>query len=228
MIKCYSYLDYYVRNIELGTLDERTNSSMSKRTFSDLLVSEEKAVSLSHEYFDLQVEAKILPGEVDFNFRLRTADGTTYLLKVSRDDTSIEELQFQESLMTHLFKNDLPFSIPSLISNNQGDFITSLIDDQGIKRWIRLQSWVEGRMLADVNPRTPELYYNWGKTTGLLSVNLEGFDHEGAHRFYKWDPSILKSTWISLKGKTVRRLPYFFGVYLNQQQFLSCLISGRE
>ncbi|MFT6808766.1 MAG: 4-aminobutyrate aminotransferase-like enzyme/Ser/Thr protein kinase RdoA (MazF antagonist) [Saprospiraceae bacterium] len=162
---------------------------MDNLPFKDLVVSEAQAASLAKEYFNLNVSAKVLPGEVDFNFKLSGIDGTSYLLKVSRDDTSLKELQFQQSIIEHLSAQSLPFAIPSMLPNKRGAYITSLIDVHGTKRRLRLQSWVAGRMLADVNPRTRELYYCWGKTVGQLTKAFEGFDHEEAHRFYKWDPS---------------------------------------
>jgi len=162
---------------------------MGQNSHVNISIDEAKAVAVALEFYNINVEAKPLPGEVDYNFRLTTAEGLRYLLKISREATDVSELVFQESLMNHLATQDLPFSIPQLVPTIEGDFRTIWVDAEGVTRWVRLQTWVEGRMLSEVNPRTSDLFYNWGKAVGQLTESLNGFDHEEAHRIYKWDPS---------------------------------------
>ena len=59
---------------------------------------------------------------------------------------------------------------------------------------MRLQKWVPGRMLSEVNPRSPQLLNSWGMACGWLSLHLRDFDHAAAHRAYKWNPGEMLSS----------------------------------
>ncbi|MBB4077592.1 4-aminobutyrate aminotransferase-like enzyme/Ser/Thr protein kinase RdoA (MazF antagonist) [Lewinella aquimaris] len=125
--------------------------------------------------------AKALPGEIDENYRVTDSNGVAYVLKISPPAAAPESIHFQSALLRHLSGTELPFSIPTLIEEHP-------FETPAGTRLLRLHSWVEGRVLDEVNPRTPTLYRSWGRTCGHLSRTLAGFDHAFAHREYKWDP----------------------------------------
>ncbi len=137
------------------------------------------------QYYGLTGALKKLPGEVDFNFYLKSDDGQEYTLKISRPDTPIEEIDFEIAILKHLATSGIPLKTPQSIPTLNGQEYIQLAQ----KQFIRLQKWVPGRMLAEVNPRSPQVLENWGKTAALLSLHLADFDHPTAHRFYKWNPS---------------------------------------
>ena len=177
---------------------------MQKTDFQNLSISTLQAEKYAQQYFDLKVIAKKLPGEADFNFYLKREDGKSYTLKISRPDVKKEELDFQSSIMKHLVNKNFPYQIPELIPASDGALFKKIRDENNQERWIRLQKWVAGRMVDEVNPRSPKLLEHWGKTAGHLALALKDFDHLSAHRFYKWNPS---ETLFSKK-----QLPYIHGV----------------
>ena len=128
---------------------------------------------------------KPLPGEEDHNFLLTAKDQKKYTVKVSRENVDPLSIEFQASIMKHLKIAAIPYDFPEIVGTlSASDFIT-LNNNQ----FLRIQKWVEGRMLGDINPMSHKVLLDWGKLVGSLSNALKGFDHPGAHRFYKWNPA---------------------------------------
>lgn len=152
-------------------------------------ITPEQASSYAQQYYAIEAKARALPGEVDFNFHLTTTDNQEFTLKISPPKTDAQEIDFQTQLLAHLATKDLPFAIPTAIPSSDGQGAIRLADEKGQARWVRIQQWVPGRMLDDINPRSHELLASWGQTTGHLVKALTDFDHPYAHRFYKWNPS---------------------------------------
>lgn len=139
------------------------------------------------EKYGFECGVKPLAGDVDFNFLLELKDNSKYLLKISKPEVTEEEIQFQIALLNFLKEKNLSFEVPLVIStvNNQYSFSIQLNE---VNYAVRLHSWVEGRMLSELNPRTTKIFHSWGEKCGELSDVLQGFDHSGAHRFDKWNP----------------------------------------
>ena len=163
--------------------------TMSAIDYHQLTLTPAVAALLAREHYGLEAVVEPLAGEVDFNFRLRTAAGETYTLKVSRPGADEPALDFQAALMQHLAAQQLPFQVPAPIPATDGRLRVPIVDAEGRRRCLRLQSWVPGRMLADYRPRSTELLRSWGATCGHLMRALEGFEHPAAPRSYRWNPS---------------------------------------
>ncbi len=148
-----------------------------------------EAEKIAEEFYGISATAKPLPGEADLKFLLRDTNNESFTLKISHPETVPADLDFEKKLLKHLSQKKLPFQIPKLITSKAKQYSETYTDGQGQKRQIRMQSWVPGRMLSEVNPRTPELLQNWGRICGHLCKALQDFDHPVAHRFYKWNPS---------------------------------------
>jgi 4-aminobutyrate aminotransferase-like enzyme/Ser/Thr protein kinase RdoA (MazF antagonist) len=148
-------------------------------------MNSEAVKNLTSRYYNLNGQLKKLPGEVDINFYLETIEGRAFTIKISRPETDENEIAVQMAIMEHLAKSDFPVDFPTVIPTIEGKAFV----DIGNGQFMRIQQWVPGRMLAEVNPRTNHLYRSWGELCGSFSVNLKNFDHSAAHRFYKWNPS---------------------------------------
>ncbi len=158
---------------------------MQKNNYPQIGISENKAAALAIKYYGLKTQVKRLLGEADFNFYLKTEDGKEYTLKISYPDANRQTIDLQAKIMCHLVASKLPFHFPAVVPSIDGREYIDLEDG----RFLRLQKWVPGRMLAEVTPRSNQLLENWGKIAGSLSLHLAGFDHPAAHRSYKWNPS---------------------------------------
>ena len=194
------------------------------------LITPKQAAAYALRHYAIQAEAYPLPGEVDINFCLKTPEGQSFTLKISRPETDEREIDFQTQLLSHLSKKALPFAVPAIAPATSGEAAIRLVDGKGQARWLRLQQWVPGKMLDDVNPRSPTLLESWGQTAGHLVRALADFDHSFAHRFYKWNPSetlYSQKFRIYLKAeKQVEIADYFWQLF--EQEALPHLPSLRQ
>ena len=156
-----------------------------RTNYSEIEITAQQAESLALQYYGLNGSAKKLPGYVDFNFHIKTDNDKAYTLKVSRPNTDQQTIAYQAALMQYLAKSKTPLDLPEIIIAKNGETSIHL----GNGRFLRLLKWVPGRTLKCINPRSPNLLESWGKTAGILSRHLQGFDHPAAHRFDAWNPS---------------------------------------
>jgi len=161
--------------------------------YSKIRINPEQAEQLVHELFNIKGIASPLPGEIDFNFRIKVKNGPGYILKVSRPDEANEYLDFQQRLLQYVAKSNSDLIAPKVILDTNGKTISEYIDDFGQNRAVRLLTWVPGRIWSSVNPQLDDLRYNLGEQCGKLTAALDGFEHPTAHRKFEWD--IAESLW---------------------------------
>ena len=145
------------------------------------------------ELYNIKGKATALPGDVDFNFKIKTDKGELYILKISRPDTDETDLAFQQGLLQFLEKQEGDITVPKVILDKNGSSLTATIDSLGNKRCVRLLSWVSGRIWSSINPQSDDLRYSLGAQCGFLTQVLQKFDHQQAHRSFEWD--IAHSLW---------------------------------
>ncbi len=144
---------------------------------------------IASDLFTINGIAKQLPGEIDLNFLITVNEAQKYVLKIESTNRSFSNLQLQNEALIHLSKKDLPLQLPTIVANKNGATITELLTEDNQQVYIRLLTWVEGRLLAKVNPHTSALLESLGATCGHLCNGLKDFDHQAAHRDFKWDSS---------------------------------------
>jgi len=152
-----------------------------------MVFTSEQIQGLVHQYYNLQVTVKPLPGEIDYNFLVTTPDGTDYNLKIANPKELLENLAFQNELMKRLTAAGL--ETPRIKATVHGDEMIHIPAPDGSLRMMRLLSWIEGRCFAEVSPHSPDMLEKLGAFCGKLSAALEGYDHPAAHRFMRWDPA---------------------------------------
>jgi 4-aminobutyrate aminotransferase-like enzyme/Ser/Thr protein kinase RdoA (MazF antagonist) len=154
----------------------------------------EQAAQWLGEYYDLEGTLTPLPGEFDFNFRVDGNDGRQYAFKISPPDFSWEWIRFQRDLLVHLQSNPAPLPVPRIFPNRYGELVAIVETGDGKPQYLRLLSWIPGRLWAKVNPHTPELLEDLGFKLGQMTSALQGFDHPAAHRSFRWNLS--EGAWI--------------------------------
>jgi len=153
-----------------------------------------KVEQIVQDIFNIKGFAKQLPGEIDLNFLITTSGNEKYVLKVEGTARSLNNLQLQNETLRHLSQKDIPVQLPQVIANKNGSTITEFTTKNEEQVYLRLLTWVEGRLFAKVNPHTRQLLESLGTTCGHLCNGLKDFEHEGAHRYFKWDSS--NANWI--------------------------------
>ncbi len=161
--------------------------------YDTIKINTNQAESILWELFNIKGTASLLPGEVDFNFRIKIENEDKYILKISRPNEEEDYLDFQQKLLQYVEVNGKDLVAPKVVKDKEGNLISSIIDDYGNERKVRMLSWVTGRVWSSVNPQLDDLRYSLGEQCGLLTKALDGFDHREAHRNFEWD--VAQSLW---------------------------------
>ncbi|MBJ7881050.1 aminotransferase class III-fold pyridoxal phosphate-dependent enzyme [Gelidibacter salicanalis] len=161
--------------------------------YNNLKISNQQAEDILLKLYRIQGNATELPGELDFNFRIKEDPAQGYILKISRPNENEDYLDFQQQLLQFVADNGQHVIAPKVISDVEENSISKITDNFGNKRHVRLLSWVSGRVWSGVNPQLDDLRYSLGRQCGLLTQALQGFDHKQAHRTFDWD--VAQSLW---------------------------------
>ena len=161
--------------------------------YNIISITKQQAESILLERFNLKGNVSKLPGEIDFNFRIKQENSEGYILKISRPNENESYLDFQQKLLLHIEKNNYNFIAPKIIKDVDGNVISEALDAYGNKRKVRLLTWTPGRVWSSVNPQLGALRFSLGEQCGMLTNALQGFDHNEAHRNLVWD--IAQSLW---------------------------------
>lgn len=154
--------------------------------YHQLQISTTVAEQIAATYFGVVGHASPLPGEVEFNFKITTPT-QSYILKVSRPDTSFETLYFQDQLLAHLAQKKPDFQYPTPFRDTDGIGFFDYTDAFGRLRKVRLLAWIEGRLYSSVRPKTSDLRFSLGQQCGRITACLQDFNHALAHRSFDWD-----------------------------------------
>jgi 4-aminobutyrate aminotransferase-like enzyme/Ser/Thr protein kinase RdoA (MazF antagonist) len=157
-------------------------------------VTEAEAVRLARELYGLEATARALPGEYDDNFHLTSADGHAFVLKVMHPARERSFIDLQCRALTHLAQRAPQLPLPRVTSNRQGELFSSVIATDGLRRLVWLLSFLNGNVLAEVRPHSPELLGDLGRFLGEMDAALQSFTHNAARRELKWDSS--RAGWI--------------------------------
>jgi 4-aminobutyrate aminotransferase-like enzyme/Ser/Thr protein kinase RdoA (MazF antagonist) len=151
-----------------------------------------RAIGLRHYGLDAAVSP--LPSERDQNFLLATAGGDRHVLKISNAGEDPQVIDLQNAALLHLATVAPELSLPRVRHTADGAALATVADASGVPHLVRLLTWVPGRVLADVQPHTPELLHSLGALLGALDAALATFAHPAAERDLKWDPR--RAAWI--------------------------------
>jgi 4-aminobutyrate aminotransferase-like enzyme/Ser/Thr protein kinase RdoA (MazF antagonist) len=140
---------------------------------------------IARDLYGLAVSASALPGERDSNFRLRTADGREFVLKIQEVAADAESTGCLVSVLDHLAEQDPALSVPRLFPTQNGEAIGRF--SRGESGYATcLLSFLPGRLLADSRP-SDGLLHNTGATLARLDRALQGFFHPSLNRRLAWD-----------------------------------------
>lgn len=143
-----------------------------------------------------------LVGELDLNFRLHSADGNSYILKIAHFGESLEHLEMQNAIMIHLSESAAEYQLPRVIPTLDGEYILKITDDKNRERFLRLLTWVPGELLARTNPHSNDLLNCTGRLCGTITSILQDFQHPGAKRTLRWD--LAQANWLLAHPKELK------------------------
>ena len=159
------------------------------------------AEALAASRFDVVGLAQPLPSERDQNFRIATATGEAFVLKIANATESREILDFQNAALEHLAARHPSLAIPRLCRSTDGAPIVQVAGPSGRQHLVRMLTWIPGDVLACVNPHTRELLESLGRRVAEANRAFQGFTHPSMRRPFPWD--LTGTPWIA------RELPRF-------------------
>ncbi len=161
--------------------------------YTDIKIAIQEAENILFQLYNIKGKASSLPGYVDFNFRIKVDNEQGFILKISRPKENKNYLEFQQNLLQTIESSDENLIAPKVILDKNGDSISEIKDGNDNLRYVRLLSWVPGRVWSEVNPQLEDFRFSLGKQCGLLTKVLQDFDHPEAHYNFEWD--VAQSLW---------------------------------
>lgn len=148
--------------------------------------SQEQLVAhLAQSYGRHGVTLEVLPSERDAVYCVLGAAGPEGILKIANPDEGLAFLEAQNGMLSRVAP--LLDSSCRVLSAIDGRAITSVTDRLGRTCWLRLLSYVPGRLLADVPYRSPQLLTALGDFLGRLDAALWDYSPAALHRQLPWD-----------------------------------------
>jgi 4-aminobutyrate aminotransferase-like enzyme/Ser/Thr protein kinase RdoA (MazF antagonist) len=144
------------------------------------------AVALALRLYGLDADATPLPSERDQNFRLQTASGDLFVLKIANAADDRPLLEAQNAALAHVARRTT--LCPVLLPSVDGRFLAD-VPAGGAVHFVRLLTWLPGAPLAEAGPASPELLTDLGARLAELDAALDGFDDPAVHREFYWDLS---------------------------------------
>lgn len=148
----------------------------------------DRATELAHDLYGLQVTARALPAYYDQNFELRLADGGRRVLKISHSTEDRQVLELQNRALEHLAMKALAFDSPRVIPTRTGEKIATVVGCRGASHFVRLLTFIEGRLWADVATPTADQLQRLGQVAAEMVRGFEDFSHPAMDRRLDWDP----------------------------------------
>ncbi len=152
-----------------------------------------EAEKILFDLYNIKGTASHLPGYVDFNFRIKIDGEDGYILKISRVEENKKYLEYQQDLLQFIENSDQKIVAPKAIKDKNNLLVSDIKDRYKKTRYVRLLSWVSGKVWSTVNPQLEHLRLSIGLQCGALTKTLQGFDHPEAHYDFEWD--IAQSLW---------------------------------
>jgi len=147
----------------------------------------ERLADFAREHWGVDGELTPLDGERDQNHRVRVADGTSYVLKVSAAGESEGAVDFQVAALKHLERHAAELPVPRIIASRAGKDLEWIAAADGARHMVRLLSWLPGTPLSKGEPLRLTLLRNAAAFQAQLARGLRGLFHPHARHFVAWD-----------------------------------------
>jgi 4-aminobutyrate aminotransferase-like enzyme/Ser/Thr protein kinase RdoA (MazF antagonist) len=149
------------------------------------IVTIAEAERIALETYGLAVSASALSGERDSNFRIRTADGKDFVLKIFDAASDARSIECQVNVLRHLAEQDPALPVPRLFATLAGADTGRTTRDGG-ECTTGLLGFMPGQNMraAAVNDA---LLNDLGANLARLDHALQGFFHPALAQVLAWD-----------------------------------------
>ncbi|MGW0705704.1 phosphotransferase [Streptomyces sp. NPDC002643] len=151
------------------------------------VMGEAEATALARTWWSLDVTAATrLATEKDDTFRLDTAEGEAFVVKVSHPNEDPDEVAFETELMGHVHESAHGVPVPGLLRSADGRTLVPLRDEAGQHRLARMMTFTEGVPL-DSTGSSPAERERVGEVLARLRHATADFRHPADGRPCAWD-----------------------------------------
>lgn len=157
--------------------------------------SVQEASSIAEELYGIWVTAQPLPSERDQNFLLTSNSDEQFVLRIANGLEDRVLLEAQNEVLNNLNAR-FPFC-QRLLASKQGKYLEEITSIAGGKNLVRLNTYLRGVPLGEIDEQSPKLLQDCGFKLGLLDKELREFDHPAIHRNFHWD----LANWQAVVGK---------------------------
>ncbi|WP_288956441.1 aminotransferase class III-fold pyridoxal phosphate-dependent enzyme [uncultured Polaribacter sp.] len=149
-------------------------------------LSSKNAENILLQCYSIVGTATKLPGELDANFKIKIDGKSSYILKISPENTDFDELDFQVQMLSHISAKEKSINAPRCILD-KNKVLISKISLNNKNHSVRLLTWINGRIWNSVNPKLKELNFSLGEKNGKITRALSDFEHPFSERKLDWD-----------------------------------------
>ncbi|MCG8503534.1 MAG: aminotransferase class III-fold pyridoxal phosphate-dependent enzyme [Sphingomonadales bacterium] len=146
-----------------------------------------EAEALAEEYYGVVARASVLPSERDQNFLLTPNAGRRHVLKFANSDEDPDVLDFQIGAVERILGRKVPVEAPETVFASGDKPVVVATSEAGGQHLMRLVTWVDGEVMADLSKHEPELLASVGSTLARLDLALLDYRHQGMDRNICWD-----------------------------------------
>jgi Ser/Thr protein kinase RdoA (MazF antagonist) len=148
-------------------------------------IPQDEVLLLLDREYSLRGTLAQLVSERDLNFRLDTADGLRYVVKIANATEPFDVTDFQVQALRHLEAEECPVAVPRILHTTRGAVMTT-IDTGGKSFRVRVVSHLPGRPLEGRSPDAV-FAFEMGRSLGLIDLALSTFRHPGESQVLLWD-----------------------------------------
>ena len=145
-------------------------------------LSDSEVQEIIQNVYAIEASVITLDSERDQNFHLKGVDGNEYVLKISNPAEDVELIKLQVASLKHIANFDSSIQVPSTIQTVGGKFISR---HNGC--FIRLQSFLAGHFIKDIENPESFLLEEFGAFLGKLDVAFREFGYPDLKRKWIWD-----------------------------------------
>jgi len=145
-------------------------------------LSDSEVQEIIKNIYGIEASVLTLDSERDQNFHLKGDDGNEYVLKISNSKEDLDLIKLQSASLKHIHAFDQSLNVPVPIESIEGKIVNHV--DGNI---VRVQSFIKGIFIKDVENPSPQLLNEFGKFLGKLDIAFKEFDYPELKRDWVWD-----------------------------------------
>ena len=145
-------------------------------------LSDSEVQKIIKNIYGIEASVSTLDSERNQNFQLKGNDEDEYVLKISNPKEDLDLIKLQSASLKHIHAFDQSLNVPVPIESIEGNIINHV--DGNI---VRVQSFLKGIFIKDVENPSPQLLNEFGKFLGKLDIAFKEFDYPELKRDWVWD-----------------------------------------